>query len=199
MGRAVGGSSAVGCGVFGLGGLLVGIGLTVWLGSQVLSSTTGGDTRGAKPTTDVSTLSSNLAELMPSAAPDLEPSGAALRIDPPSELEDGTTATVVGTNLSPGPIDITACLAIDTSSGSDSCDPSTAVRSTVAAEGTVELSYEVARVLTVDGTAYDCAARPGACVLVGLRPDIPLPSGIAAPLTFTTGLPPVDAEVPPAA
>ena len=68
---------------------------------------------------------------------------------------------------------------------------------TVDAKGKLQVDYPIHRVITIDGTAYDCAARAGACSVFGHRPDNVLDTGLAAPLVFAAGLPPVDAAPPP--
>ncbi len=200
MGRAVGGASAAGCGVLGLGSLIIGIGLTVWLGSTVMSSTGGGGasrTKATTPDAQVSTLSSTLDELGPSPATGMEPSGATLATS--RGLADRGATTLRGTSLSPGPIDVSTCLAkTGTRFEVGGCDPSTTRTVDVGAGGTLASKVPIHRVITVEGTAYDCAARPGACALFGHRPDNPLDTGLAAPLVFATGLRPVDALAPPA-
>lgn len=194
MGRAVGGSSAVGCGAFGIVGLLVGVGLTVWLGSMALSgSTDGGD--GPKPpeaTPEISTLDSAIDDLQ-SPVPGLEPSGATLEV--PAEVAANGDLPLRGTDLSPGPIRVSTCLA---ATDAPACDPATAVELVVGGDGRLAADIPIHRVITIDGTAYDCAARPGACMLFGQRPDNPLDTGLPAALTFAAGLPPVDAIAPPA-
>src|SRR5688572_15913161 len=102
MGRAVGGASAVGCGVFGLGGLIVGIGLTVWLGSTVMSSTggSGGTKTTSTPPSQVSALTSSLDDLASGPVPGLEPRGAIL--EAPEGLADRGSVAISGANLSPG-------------------------------------------------------------------------------------------------
>lgn len=188
----------MGCGVFGLGSLVIGIGLTVWLGSTVLSSTTGGGgkkTTGTTPSAQVSTLDSTLEDAG-AAVPGLEPSGATLEVA--KDLADHGSTAVRGHDLSPGAIDLTSCLAqANSPDGVVGCDPSTSQTATVDAHGKLTVDYPLHRVITVDGTAYDCAARPGACAVYGHRPDNPLDTGLVAPLAFAAGLPPVDAVPPP--
>lgn len=199
MGRPVGGASAVGCGVFGIGGLLVGVALVFWLGSQVLPST-GSD---APKDPETSTASSQVEDLGGIDLPEvdvvgMEPRGAAIAISPASGYDDGAAVTITGSNLAPGPIDLTTCLAeAGSATSAGGCDEATTVAVTVDAEGAFTLTYPVRRVVDVEGTAYDCAARAEACILFGHRPDNPLPSGTLAPLTFAAGLAPVGAAAPP--
>lgn len=183
----------MGCGAFGIGGLLVGVALTVWLGSMALSGSTGGDSRSKRPqsTSDVSALDSTLDDLS-SPVPGLEPSGATLVA--PDGLAASGDLRLQGTNLSPGPIDVSTCLA---ATDAPACDPSTTVTVTVGGDGRLDAAVPIHRVITIGGTAYDCAARAGACTLFGQRPDNPLDTGLPAALSFAPDLPPVDAVAPP--
>ena len=200
MGRAVGGASSIGCAAFGLGSLIIGIGLVVWLGSNVTTSTTGGGRadNGDTAVTDVSSLSSDLEDLVSEygASPGLEPLGATITVT--ADLPAEGTAAVAGHDLSPGPIDLTSCLTkAGSTDGVAGCDAATTVSATVDGDGTLALDYPLHRVLTVEGVAYDCAARAGACSLFGHRADNPLDTGLVASLAFAAGLPPVDAAAPP--
>lgn len=180
MGRPVGGASAVGCGVFGLGSLVIGIGLVVWLGSMTMSATDGGGDRGGRSssgdtgiTTDVSALTSSLEDLTSGGAPveGMEPVGAALTVPGDLPAEGSTTAT--GTDLAPGPIELTWCLAgPGTPFEVGGCDDATTATGTVGEDGRLSLDLPVHRVITVDGTAYDCGARAGACALFGHRTSV---------------------------
>jgi hypothetical protein len=189
----------VGCGVLGVGGVLVGVALTVWLGSMALSGSTGGGgtskEKGGTIPSEVSALSSSLDDVQ-AGVPGMEPSGAALQA--PGDLAATGTLALRGANLSPGPIEVSTCLARD---GSDfdtaGCDPTTTVELVVDAGGRLTDDVAIHRTITVDGTAYDCAARAGACVLFGHRAANPLDTGLTAPLSFVAGLPPVDAVAPP--
>ncbi|WP_421119003.1 hypothetical protein ACE2AJ_16780 [Aquihabitans daechungensis] len=103
-----------------------------------------------------------------------------------------------GERLSPGPIDLTWCLTdASTPFEEAGCDPSTTIAAIVDPEGGLAIDSPIHRVITVGDTAYDCAARTQACSIFGHRPDNPLDTGLAAPLGFATGLPPVDAAAPP--
>ena len=189
----------MGCGVFGLGSLIVGIGLTVWLGSMALSGSTGGSKKGQDPpSTDVSALTSSLDDLTSGGAPvpGMEPSGAAITVGDGLPAEG--MAAVRGTDLASGEIQLTWCLSTaDQSYEVAGCDDATTVTATVASDGTFELETPVHRTIDVSGTTYDCAARAGGCSLFGHRLDNPLDTGITAPLAFAAGLPPVDAVPPP--
>lgn len=183
----------MGCGAFGIGGLLVGVALTVWLGSMALSGSTGGDRGSKRPkgTSDVSSLDSTIDDLS-SPVPGLEPSGATLVA--PDGLAASGDLQLTGTNLSPGPIAISTCLA---ATDAPACDPTTTITVTVGGDGRLAAAVPIHRVITIDGTAYDCAARAGACLLFGQRPDNPLDTGLPASLSFAPDLPPVDAVAPP--
>jgi hypothetical protein len=184
--RAAGGASAVGCGVFGLGGLLVGVALVVWLGSQALSGTTGGSDDGSR--------------LFPSVPATLaatgEPAGAELAITPDADLGATGQVSVAGTGFAPGAIELTVCLAARLE-GQVACSDDGGTAATVTEQGTFDRALEVGRVLVVEDTPYDCAVRPGACVLRTHRVDGPPDRGLAGPLAFATGLPPVEAAPAP--
>jgi hypothetical protein len=192
----------VGCGAFGIGGLIVGVALTVWLGSMALSGSTGGGGGGSSPgsvsrTADssVSALDSALADVG-EGVPGLEPSGAALRA--PDGLAATGSTVLRGTHLTPGPIQVTTCLASSTSASETAgCDESTTVDATVGGDGVLAVEVPIHRVIAVGDARYDCAARAGACVLFGHRADNPLDTGLTAALAFTSGLPPVEAVAPP--
>lgn len=180
----MGGASAVGCGVFGLGGLLIGVALVVWLGSIALdgsSETLGRTPRGERATT--------------TAAP-IATTSATIALAPPADLADGTRVRVTGTDLPAGPIQLSACLT-HAPAGGDRCDAATTTVASAGPDGSLSTSRTVRRVITVDDVRYDCAAVLGACSLrarpIG-RPDDP---GIATGLVFAAGLPPTDAEAPP--
>ena len=51
--------------------------------------------------------------------------------------------------------------------------------------------------ITVGGTAYDCAAAPGACSIRAQLASGPDADAITAPFSFAAGLPAIDAALPP--
>ena len=197
MGKAVGGAGAVGCGVLGFGGLIVGTGLTVWLGSQAMSGV-GGDVGDAGDGKDLKSLTSEVSILSENPIVGEGPNGQGLTIAAPPELAEGETVTVDGVRFSPGPIEITTCLTNPVgATTADRCDATTTAVATVDSRGDFTLAYPARRVLTVGGTAYDCAARSQACSLVANVKDGPVDAETSAGLTFAGGLSPVDAAPPP--
>jgi hypothetical protein len=188
--------------VFGFLGLIVGIGLTVYLGAQAMSGVGGSSGKDRTTTRNPDEAAQRLGDELKGLTGDtvlgLEPSGATLTITAPGGLADGARATVTGAQLSPGPGELLTCLAAGSASGeAPRCDESTRAAVTVDATGSLRSAYPARRVVHVGGTAYDCAARAGSCVVMLHRPDNPLVSGTTAALTFAGGLPPVDAEPPP--
>lgn len=184
MSRAVGGASAVGCGVFGLGGLLISVGIVVWLGSIAFDGST--DSIRSRDG-DATTTQVPIAE-----------DGAAIAIDPATGLTDGAEVRITGTDFPAGSVSITACLTNAPAGAGDRCDAGTTTVAAVGADGQVAATRTAPRVITVNGTAYDCAAAPAACSLRAAAAGRPGDPGVDAGLVFATGLPPVDAEAPPA-
>jgi len=180
----VGGASAVGCGVFGLGGLLVGVALVVWLGSVALDGSSG-------------MLGGGGGDTAPTTAVPIARSGAAIAIDPPADLADGAEVRVTGSGFPSGPVSITACLTHAPGGGGDRCDDSTGTVAAAGTGGKLLATRAVPRVITVGGVAYDCAAAPGACSLRARPIGRPGDPGVTAGILFATGRSPTDAEVPP--
>ena len=172
----------MGCGVFGLGSLLVGVALVVWLGSTALDGS-GGPPGGSDGTTTAVERSAV----------------AGLAVDAPADLGDGGTVTLTGTAHPLDALAVDLCLAHppEAASGPDgACDAGTASDAVAGPDGALSVARTVPRVITATGTAYDCAAAPGACV-VRVRIAGDGGPGTTAPLAFATGLPPVDAVAPP--
>lgn len=207
MGRAVGGASSVGCGVFGFLGLVIGIGLTVYLGAQAMSGVGGVGGSASKdrdPSSSAGRATGGLEDEVRGLTGDtvigMEPSGATVTVTAPADLGDGGSLTVTGAGLSPGPVELLTCLVGEPVAGvSSRCDQATAVAATVDGAGGFRVTYPAVRVLTIDGTRYDCAARPSACAVMAHRSDNPLETGTSGPITFGADLPPVDAVAPPGA
>lgn len=178
MSKAVGGASAVGCGVFGLGGVIITVGLIAWLSSMALPGSGGDDVTTTGATTTVPEV----------------PADAAIALDPAGPFDDGARVQVDGTGFGSAPIVVTQCLTHPPEGADDPCDPVTSV-GTVVDAGRWRLEVVVSRTITVGGTAYDCAASSGACQLLA-HPNGSA-TGPAAPLEFAAGLGPVDAIAPP--
>lgn len=181
----MGGASAIGCGVVGVGSLLIGVGLVVWLGSMALSGSTGGSDTGSGPDPSVPVT---LAETG-------EPIGAELAIAPDAELGETVQVSATGSGLEPGAIELVVCLAAPLEGGLACADD--AVRVRVSEPGAFDRALEIRRVVLIGDTAYDCATRAGACVLRTRRAEGPPDRGLAVPFAFAAGLGPVDAVPAP--
>ena len=193
MGRAVGGAAGAGCAGFSLVGVLLTIGIVVWLGSTVAQDVGGGGS-DSKP---------KVNPLSPSAAADLTIpgatfAGAAVRITTPPPLQPGQVVEVIGSGFPPGPLEVSTCLtkSFRSTDGAAGCDPATNAPITAGEDGTFTLDYPVTRVMAELGIGYDCAAFAEACSLVA-HPKDAFDDGPTAALTFAPDLPPVTAERPP--
>ncbi|MFN8016586.1 MAG: hypothetical protein U0P45_00535 [Acidimicrobiales bacterium] len=193
-GRAVGGGAAIGCGAFTFVGLLLGVGLTVFLGSRATDSLGGSGDSGLK---DLKTKASVLAS---QPVPGTTPTKGRITLTMPATLADGGKVGVAGHDLAPGPIELTECLTSREPyppDGGGQCDLTTTTSGgTVTGRGELAGTYAVRRVITVQGTRYDCAARVGGCTLVA-HPKGRLDSSATGPLAFAQGLAPVEAQAPP--
>lgn len=195
MGKAVGGASAAGCGIFGLAGILISVGLVVWLGSQATTNV-GGATH-APDSSGAQSLESQASALVNPSTPGV--AGRDLQITAPGKLDNGGVITVAGADFDPGPIEVTSCVTHlpANASGSTWCDPSTTAVATVLADRSFALSYPAKRIITVEGTAYDCAAFFHACSIVA-HPKGAFDKGSVRGLTFSSDLPADgDAMIPP--
>ncbi|MCU1372096.1 MAG: Neocarzinostatin family [Ilumatobacteraceae bacterium] len=196
MGKAVGGASAVGCGAVGLVGLLIGVGLTLWLGSMALTGSTGGDPRPATTLAGPTTSTAPPSTLDDRSDAGLPPE-ATVVVLAGNDFDDGGRITVRGSGFPVGPIAVTMCLA-DTPLAADArCDATTRVPIATGPDGGWTLVYPAPRVITVARVAYDCAAVPGGCAVLAQLDSRTDDVGVSARVTFATGLPPVDAMAPP--
>ncbi len=168
-----------GCGGLSLVGLLIGVGLTVWLGSMVADGVFGGDS--PKPRDAAS-----LASVIDSST--TVPATAAVAVEPATDLVDGQRVVITSDAFpAEAAVQVDLCLARPNAvSGSDSpCDPTAAALDPVDARGHLVARYDVRRVVTVGGTPYDCASEAGLCVLRVTAVDDPATTG-SAPLAFRT-------------
>ncbi len=162
-----------GCGVFGLLGLLIGVGLTVYLGSRALDSSSGliGGGGRSKVAAAAVTLS-------------------------PNPVPEGTNASVVSVDFVSGAdITLTTCL-VHTGTGPWRCDPATAAHATVDVLGELRAEYPVHRVVTIAAKPVDCSAPEARCVVraaqrvpilrIGSAPLVVAPPNAEA-ATTTTG------------
>lgn len=185
-GRAVGGAAGAGCGAFSLVGILLGVGLVVWLGSQVGSTSTGS---GDGTTATVPSLPDGYGPVDPALSVEATPKG---------DLRDVGTVLVVGTGFEPGPVEITTCLAQGSrgAGGLAGCDPASTIVAEADPDGRVAADHRVTRIIDVLATPYDCAAHAEACVVVVHPPGAP-DQGAAAAIAFPADLSVVDARRPP--
>ena len=194
-GRAVGGAAGAGCGIFSLVGILLGVGLTVFLASQVTGDLGGSGHRS-------STTIAGLPDISDATVPGTPFGGATLEVATPTHLDDGTPLRVTGLGYPSGPVEVTTCLTrpVDPADGRGACDAATTVRTTATAtaDGTagIRLDYPARRVITVDGVRYDCAATTAGCSLLA-HPTGAFDEGPTVHLAFADGLPKTDAESPP--
>lgn len=182
--RGSGGSAvAAGCGGFSLVGLLVGVGLTVWLGSMALSgSTGGGSTRrsGGQPGAASTTT-------LPSVAVDLSPR---------TGLTDGAKVTITsdafGANRA---VSVLVCTrGADLGTGADACgDPIASLRTDAA--GHLAGQVAVPRIVEVGLGPFDCAEDAGRCSVV-LRAAGEPAAQASVPLAFVAGLDPPELTMP---
>lgn len=118
---------------------------------------------------------------------------------PTEGLADGTTVFVTSRAFAPAHVvGITVCLTeADTErAGVEACDTDAGLRVTVADDGAIRAPYAVPRVITVDGTAVDCASEPRRCTLVAADAgDYDTSGGVA--LSFAADLPAVDPRPAP--
>lgn len=195
-GRAVGGAAGAGCGVFTIVGVLLGVGLVVWLGSSIVPS--GGGDGGSGGGAEVGLSPDDVADLGIDQVVPTEVTGTGVSLTDDGSLDDGESVFVDGSGFAPGTVELTVCLTDESrvAGGLAGCDPATATTVEVGDDGVLDAGYQVQRVITVSDVAYDCAAVSGGCSLVAAPPGAP-DQGPAAPLLFAAGLPPVDAQPPP--
>lgn len=195
-GRAVGGAAGAGCGVFTMVGVLAGVALTVWLGSQVVSS--GGGGGGSDDDADFGLRPDDVASLGIDEVLPTDVTGTTVSIADDGSLDDGESLFVDGVGYQAGTIELTMCLTIEArvAGGLAGCDPATTTAVEVGDDGILDASYQVRRVITVADVAYDCAAVREGCSLVAHLPGAP-DQGPDAGLVFAEGLEPVDAQPPP--
>ncbi|HWJ98761.1 MAG TPA: neocarzinostatin apoprotein domain-containing protein, partial [Acidimicrobiales bacterium] len=115
-------------------------------------------------------------------------------VAPKTGLSDATAVRVTSTAFQPDTIvGVAVCLrAADTErKGVEACDENQGSRFATTAEGELDATYAVPRVITVGGTAYDCAAEAGACLVVAADASDYDQSG-GQPVTFRSGLPAAD-------
>ena len=118
----------------------------------------------------------------------------AVGVAPKEELTDGATVRVTSTAFEPSTVvGVAVCLrAADTQrKGVQACDERQGARFATTDRGELDATYAVPRVITVGGTAYDCAAKAGACLVVAADAGDYDQSG-GQPVSFRTDLPAAD-------
>lgn len=151
------GCAANGCGAFSLLGLLIGVGITVYLGSIVMSDTGGhvGGTAGS-PTTSAASGASGASSGRPGTG------GARISVTPSTGVTDGRSVLVVADGL-PGLTDVTVAECARVVGQDLGCDATTSSADTTDLDGHVEQRLVARRRLTIAGRAVDCAATGTAC------------------------------------
>lgn len=118
----------------------------------------------------------------------------AVAVAPASDLVDGSTIRVTSAAFPADSIvGVAVCLrTADTErKGVEACDETQGARFATTADGALDATYRVPRVITVGGAAYDCAAAPERCLVVAADADDYDRSGGQA-VRFRSGLGPVD-------
>ncbi len=93
-----------------------------------------------------------------------EPPGPPVTVTPHSDLTDGQVVTVSGSGFSPfAMIGMTTCLAGTRTI--NNCDINGAKLLNSDGTGAFSTTYPVRKVVMINGTAVDCGAAPGTCVL----------------------------------
>jgi hypothetical protein len=163
----VGGAVGAGCGALSLAGLLVGVGLTVWLGSVVM-----GDIGGSR-----------------SASRGTRSEELAVAVAPAEKLDDGSPVFVTSSAFRPNElVGVAVCLAADIDRGIDACDTVSSTRYFTDSDGRLAVRFAVPRVITVGKDAYDCADVPERCLVVAAAEEDRNRSGGVA-VSFREALP----------
>lgn len=176
-GDGAGGCVGGGCGGFSLIGLLIGVGLTVWLGSMVMDGTFGDD----EP---VRRDAESLASVVDS--PTTEPDALTISVTPATELVEGTEVTVTSDAFAPGSeVRVATCLSRSNlvTGDASACDQDTTRPAVVDDRGRLVVRYAVPRVVSAGATPFDCAAEARLCSVVVTDSTDATRTG-AAPLTF---------------
>lgn len=146
--RPVSGGVGAGCGAFSLVGLLIGVGLTVWLGSIVVGGI-GGSGRDTNRNSNRSAPAG----------------GANVEVQPPGSLADGTEAQIHGTGFIAGStVRVSVCLPQDRRAQRRCADAGAKV-ATADALGEFDATLTVRSRITVAAKTVDCG-HLGACLVV---------------------------------
>ena len=117
----------------------------------------------------------------------------AVAVTPASGLRPGQAVRVTSRSFAVEQlVGVTVCLTeADTKRrGVDACDTVHGSRYVTDAHARLDATFRVPRVITVGSRAYDCASRPGRCLIVAANADRYNDSG-GKPIRFRSGLPPV--------
>lgn len=166
-----------GCGGLSLLGLLVGVGLTVWIASMVVGGSSGGDQPERRD-------AAGLAEVLDPTT--TVPASAALSVAPASDLTDGAVVTITSDDFPAGAqVRVERCLARSGAVTGDTspCDPAGVALDSVDARGHLVARLAVSRVVEVGGVPFDCASEPPRCTVRVTAVAEPARSGSAL-ITF---------------
>ena len=140
-----------GRGALSLLGLLVGVGLTFWLGSMAFGS------GGSTATKVLPTSPGKQADAGP-------PNGKAIQVSPTTGLGNEPRVLVTSTAFpAKAEVLISTCLHGGQSVGATGCDPKSVVTLRVGTTGRLSSDYPVPRVISVKGIPFDCATRAKQC------------------------------------
>jgi hypothetical protein len=117
-----------------------------------------------------------------------------VEVTPRTDLVDGATVRVTSRSFDPlDVVGVAVCLrkADTQDAGVDACDEVQGARYATDAQGRLDATYAVPRVITVGGRAYDCAATAERCLVVAADAGDYDRSGGQA-ITFRRGLPAAD-------
>lgn len=172
-----------GCGGLSLLGLLVGVGLTVWLGSMVMGGSLGGDSPKAN---DAETL----ASVVDSSTTAPGTTALAVSVNPATDLGEGAEVSVTSDAFPAGAeVRVDTCLARANTVTGDAarCDAPGSLPAQVDAKGHLAVRYVVARVVTVGGVPYDCGTKAGLCVVAVTDAADPTRTG-SVPISYQEGI-----------
>jgi hypothetical protein len=191
-GRAVGGAGA-GCAGLSLVGVLVSVGIVVWLGAQAFDAT--GSGRSSPTLTDGAEVvldRDDLDALEDGAAA----GGRSIAARPTGPMGASATLAVDVAGFAPGPVELRLCLTRPAPDAEASgCAVDAVGTAEVDATGAATTTVEVPRSLTVGEVIHDCGAAADVCSLVAHAPGDPR-AGIGAPLAFDEPAGPEDAPRP---
>lgn len=189
MGQA-GGAARGGCAIFSFVGVLVTIGLTVWLGSQAMSSSTESGSGGASD--------GAVDETRAQAPSTTTPGQIAIEIRPADGLDEGASVTLTASRLDPGSaVAIDTCVASQAAVDIGPACSSAPTGASADAHGTFEAEFTPARLVPSGIGQIDCAASAGTCIVLAKGTVDGAPATGWVPLAFRRGLPNPGIEVNP--